>query len=465
MAEPAQRKIPLGFIRQRIKSTGNALSPKLLRFFEIAFCQSLKSVRIHCDAAADSYNRQFGSIAFARGEDVFFRRGAFVPESRAGLWLLAHELTHVLQQRGTIASSVTPPWSATFEQEANDAASAILAGNRVVVPIRQACPPVQFWGRDMHLLAVYWTGKMQGAAQRTAVRVALASQSLDDDESTAAPSMKVGSTTRQSLRILRPLFFSAILSGSTPQAPPSPPSNLQMRRANNSHALGVTYEQSEAVARAGIAQRNDLLFGLGMHPVGDYLAHANLSGYPTWGHQNGYNEVRLESWMWSHEADSTHFNPRKALDTIARFTRLWADFMTTPPQIPPAHVEALKQFVLLEDKDFEGKIRAMLKPFAKDPTTLADAEEMASLHRLSDANRRAFTSGTNSKHMTAAESTTADRTAEVIWLATENDKLFRAGAQDVSGAQNKWAALGQTYPALPPAPIPPPPDPPEPFLQ
>ena len=46
----------------------------------------------------------------------------------------------------------------------------------------------------MHLMAVYWTGRTQGAEHAVAYRVALASESLDDDDSTAAPPLKIGAS-------------------------------------------------------------------------------------------------------------------------------------------------------------------------------------------------------------------------------------------------------------------------------
>lgn len=55
-------------------------------------------VHIHTDAKADKLSQQLGAKAFTAGNDVFFREGAYQPGSDSGRGLIAHELTHVVQQ-------------------------------------------------------------------------------------------------------------------------------------------------------------------------------------------------------------------------------------------------------------------------------------------------------------------------------------------------------------------------------
>jgi hypothetical protein len=57
-------------------------------------------VNIHADSEADSLNKQVGARAFTTGSDIFFRQGEYNPASSNGQELLAHELTHVVQQGG-----------------------------------------------------------------------------------------------------------------------------------------------------------------------------------------------------------------------------------------------------------------------------------------------------------------------------------------------------------------------------
>ena len=60
-------------------------------------------VRIHDDAEADRLANHLGAEAFTTGHDVFFREGAYKPDSESGKGLIAHELTHVVQQKAVPA--------------------------------------------------------------------------------------------------------------------------------------------------------------------------------------------------------------------------------------------------------------------------------------------------------------------------------------------------------------------------
>ncbi len=59
------------------------------------------NVRVHTDTRADSLNRALNAKAFTTGQDIFFRQGEYNPGSSSGKELLAHELTHVVQQVGS----------------------------------------------------------------------------------------------------------------------------------------------------------------------------------------------------------------------------------------------------------------------------------------------------------------------------------------------------------------------------
>jgi hypothetical protein len=57
-------------------------------------------VKVHTDSQSDQLNQSIQAKAFTTGQDVFFRQGAYEPSSRGGQELIAHELTHVVQQNG-----------------------------------------------------------------------------------------------------------------------------------------------------------------------------------------------------------------------------------------------------------------------------------------------------------------------------------------------------------------------------
>ena len=69
-----------------------------------AFGDSFEDVRVHTDPAADDLARSVQARAFTTGSDVFFAGGEYRPGSSEGDRLLAHELTHVIQQRGSTAA-------------------------------------------------------------------------------------------------------------------------------------------------------------------------------------------------------------------------------------------------------------------------------------------------------------------------------------------------------------------------
>lgn len=65
---------------------------------ETGFSADFSGVRIHQGADAVAMNRDLKAQAFTHGKDIFFNSGKYEPESTRGKMLLAHELTHVVQQ-------------------------------------------------------------------------------------------------------------------------------------------------------------------------------------------------------------------------------------------------------------------------------------------------------------------------------------------------------------------------------
>jgi Domain of unknown function (DUF4157) len=82
----------------KARGSGQPLADKIRQPMEQAFRNDFSGVRIHTDAQSDRLNRSIQARAFTTGQDVFFRQGAYQPENQDGQELLAHELTHVVQQ-------------------------------------------------------------------------------------------------------------------------------------------------------------------------------------------------------------------------------------------------------------------------------------------------------------------------------------------------------------------------------
>ena len=59
----------------------------------------LGAVKIVYGPAADEYTRSHHALALVLGTDIFFRNGAYRPETEEGRKILAHELTHVAQNK------------------------------------------------------------------------------------------------------------------------------------------------------------------------------------------------------------------------------------------------------------------------------------------------------------------------------------------------------------------------------
>lgn len=88
---------------QQARHGGQAIPEKTREPLERGFAADFRKVRIHADSRAAQLSRALQARAFTTGHDIFFGPGAYNPSSRGGQELLAHELTHVLQQsQGTI---------------------------------------------------------------------------------------------------------------------------------------------------------------------------------------------------------------------------------------------------------------------------------------------------------------------------------------------------------------------------
>lgn len=86
----------------------------------------LSDVRVHTDETADALANSVSAKAFTTGSDVYFAKGEYNPGSSGGDELLAHELSHVVQQRGAPTSGplqVSNPGE-PLEVEADGAAKA-----------------------------------------------------------------------------------------------------------------------------------------------------------------------------------------------------------------------------------------------------------------------------------------------------------------------------------------------------
>jgi len=83
-----------------LSSRGEPLDPATRTFMESRFGQDFRDVRVHYDSRAQESARSVSALAYTVGHDLVFGEGQYAPHSSPGRSLLAHELTHVVQQAG-----------------------------------------------------------------------------------------------------------------------------------------------------------------------------------------------------------------------------------------------------------------------------------------------------------------------------------------------------------------------------
>jgi hypothetical protein len=130
-------------VQDVLRSAGRPLEAGIRAFLEPRFGQDFSRVRVHTDAQASESARSVNAHAYTVGQDLVFAQGRYSPGSSDGLRLLAHELTHVVQQQGScgdvqrLAMDEGP--ASPAEQEADHTAQAILQGYAPLL-LRTAAP-------------------------------------------------------------------------------------------------------------------------------------------------------------------------------------------------------------------------------------------------------------------------------------------------------------------------------------
>lgn len=84
---------------------GQPLEKQTRGSMEQAFGADFGGVRVHTNTKADTLNRSLQARAFTTGQNIFFKQGQYNPNSQGGKQLLAHELTHVVQQNSNVVQT------------------------------------------------------------------------------------------------------------------------------------------------------------------------------------------------------------------------------------------------------------------------------------------------------------------------------------------------------------------------
>lgn len=116
---------------QRARGGGQPLNSEISSHASQKFGKNLDHVRLHTDEKSDQISRKIQAKAFTVGNDIFFRSGAYAPNSADGKRTIIHELTHVVQQSSSSPSNGQLKLGAVndqYEKEADKVSSGISGG-------------------------------------------------------------------------------------------------------------------------------------------------------------------------------------------------------------------------------------------------------------------------------------------------------------------------------------------------
>jgi hypothetical protein len=115
-----------------LRSTGQPLDAGIRSFMELRFGHDFSRIRVHSDARADESARAVNALAYAVGRDIVFAAGQYDPHGGPGRKLLAHELTHTIQQSADLSPAATHRIATEndpAEGEANRVAERVVSSN------------------------------------------------------------------------------------------------------------------------------------------------------------------------------------------------------------------------------------------------------------------------------------------------------------------------------------------------
>ncbi len=146
-------------VHEALRSPGQPLDATTRAFMEPRFGHNFSEVRVHTDAKAVESAQTVNAVAYTVGKDVVFDENKYAPRSREGSRLLAHELTHVIQQNAAAPvdslKASSPDASAELEAEkiSNDVTSATADAKP---SIRETPPSIQLQGESKEKSGTWW---------------------------------------------------------------------------------------------------------------------------------------------------------------------------------------------------------------------------------------------------------------------------------------------------------------------
>lgn len=188
------------------RGSGAPLSPNTRNFFENRFSTDFSGVRVHTDSQASRLSQNLNAQAFTVGNDIYFNKGKYDTGTSAGKGLLAHELTHTIQQgasggavqnqntiqreiSGSRPAAQTPSSQQTSGQPSSSAASAGSAGGgQASAQSNQSSVPSSHSQTGSNTSAATGAGEISGAGQQQQA-------SPEGSPSSAGPSASAGAAS------------------------------------------------------------------------------------------------------------------------------------------------------------------------------------------------------------------------------------------------------------------------------
>lgn len=176
---------------KRLSSTkggGSKLPTPVKAEMEAGFGTDFSDVRIHTGTAAESMSKEIGAQAFTHKSDIYFNQGKFNPNSKDGKRLLAHELTHTIQQGAVANAAPSEAKEAAIEKEEAGATQTPSGSTRASsTPSTAAGPAAQ-----------------NGSANRTAVEAPAVDAPVEPTQEAAAESEQVAEEEEMPVVIRNP---------------------------------------------------------------------------------------------------------------------------------------------------------------------------------------------------------------------------------------------------------------------
>jgi hypothetical protein len=136
-------------VQRVLRSPGTSIDPATRAVFDSRFGFDFSRVKVHTDDRAIEAARLVNARAFTSGDNIAFSVGQYQPKTPSGMYLLSHELTHVVQQRQSSApplDQISTP-SDVHENQAGAVAEAFMGGRGVASLLHsqmgRPCPWVQ----------------------------------------------------------------------------------------------------------------------------------------------------------------------------------------------------------------------------------------------------------------------------------------------------------------------------------